>query len=110
MTPSPQAIHKTLNPQSQTLNPQSKTPSSQAIHKTLNPKPSIPNPKPSIPNPLIAGDSQNPNASNLDRYSLRYSGGMVPDVNQLLVKGRGVFVHPSSVKAPAKLRLLYEVS
>lgn len=43
-----------------------------------------------------------------NRYTLRYTGGMVPDVTQLLVKGYGVFVSPVSEKAPAKLRLLYE--
>lgn len=42
------------------------------------------------------------------RYTLRYTGAMVPDVTQLLVKGHGVFVSPVSEKAPAKLRLLYE--
>lgn len=43
-----------------------------------------------------------------NRYTLRYTGGMVPDVTQLLVKGFGIFVSPVSEKAPAKLRLLYE--
>lgn len=42
------------------------------------------------------------------RYTLRYTGAMVPDVTQILVKGHGVFVSPISEKAPAKLRLLYE--
>jgi sedoheptulose-bisphosphatase len=41
-------------------------------------------------------------------YTLRYTGGMVPDVVQLLVKGKGVFSSPASPAAPAKLRLLYE--
>lgn len=44
-----------------------------------------------------------------ERYTLRYSGGMVPDVAQMLVKGCGVFASPASAQAPAKLRLLYEV-
>lgn len=44
-----------------------------------------------------------------ERYTLRYTGGMVPDVTQILVKGYGVFTSPASDKAPAKLRLLYEV-
>lgn len=43
-----------------------------------------------------------------ERYTLRYTGGMVPDICQLLVKGKGVFASPVSPKAPAKLRLLYE--
>mmetsp|Transcript_26749 Transcript_26749/g.46106 ORF Transcript_26749/g.46106 Transcript_26749/m.46106 type:complete len:394 (-) Transcript_26749:666-1847(-) len=43
-----------------------------------------------------------------EKYQLRYTGGMVPDVNQIIVKGRGVFANPASAKAPAKLRVLYE--
>jgi sedoheptulose-bisphosphatase len=43
-----------------------------------------------------------------EQYTLRYTGGMVPDVCQLLVKGKGVFASPVSAAAPAKLRLLYE--
>lgn len=42
------------------------------------------------------------------RYTLRYTGGMVPDVTQLIVKGKGIFTSPASENAPAKLRLLYE--
>ncbi len=42
-------------------------------------------------------------------YLLRYSGGMVPDINQILKKGGGVFVYPGTKDAPeGKLRLLYE--
>lgn len=42
-------------------------------------------------------------------YTLRYSGGMVPDVNQILKKGGGIFTYPGSAEAPdGKLRLLYE--
>ena len=41
-------------------------------------------------------------------YTLRYTGGMVPDIHNLLVKGGGVFCNPISEEAPAKLRLLYE--
>jgi fructose-1,6-bisphosphatase I len=42
-------------------------------------------------------------------YTLRYSGGMVPDVNQLLKKGSGVFTYPAYKEKPeGKLRLLYE--
>lgn len=37
-----------------------------------------------------------------NKYTLRYTGGMVPDVNQLLVKGEGVFTNASSPSAPAK--------
>ncbi|KAG5183466.1 Sedoheptulose-bisphosphatase [Tribonema minus] len=42
------------------------------------------------------------------RYTLRYTGGMVPDVYYSLVKGKGVFANVPSPSAPAKLRLLYE--
>jgi fructose-1,6-bisphosphatase len=42
-------------------------------------------------------------------YTLRYSGGMVPDINQILIKGKGIFSYPSHSKYPdGKLRLLFE--
>ena len=42
---------------------------------------------------------------------LRYSGGLVPDINQLLLKGKGVFFYPHLNGTPqGKLRLLYELS
>lgn len=42
-------------------------------------------------------------------YTLRYSGGMVPDVNQILKKGGGIFCYPGYREKPeGKLRLLYE--
>lgn len=42
-------------------------------------------------------------------YTLRYSGGMVPDVNQILKKGSGVFTYPGYKEKPkGKLRLLFE--
>lgn len=44
-----------------------------------------------------------------DGYALRYSGGMVPDVNQIILKGGGVYMYPGSSEKPeGKLRLLYE--
>lgn len=43
-----------------------------------------------------------------DKFTLRYSGGMVPDVNHILSKGGGIFCSPASTSAPPKLRLLYE--
>lgn len=43
------------------------------------------------------------------RYTLRYSGGLVPDVHHIIAKGGGVFCNPASSAAPAKLRVLYEV-
>lgn len=46
-----------------------------------------------------------------ERYHLRYSGGMVPDVLQLVVKGRGIFLNPDGgAAAPARIRLLYEAA
>ncbi|MFN8578323.1 MAG: class 1 fructose-bisphosphatase [Candidatus Sericytochromatia bacterium] len=43
-------------------------------------------------------------------YKLRYSGGLVPDVNQLLMKKGGVFTYPSLNDAEkGKLRLLFEL-
>lgn len=42
------------------------------------------------------------------KYTLRYSGGLVPDVVHILVKGGGVLSNASSPAAKAKLRLLYE--
>ncbi|GAX80179.1 hypothetical protein CEUSTIGMA_g7617.t1 [Chlamydomonas eustigma] len=41
-------------------------------------------------------------------FTLRYTGGMVPDVHHILAKGGGIFCSPESVAAPAKLRLVYE--
>ena len=35
---------------------------------------------------------------------------MVPDVNQIMVKGKGVFVNVNSKKTKSKLRVLYEVA
>eukprot|EP00999_Lentomonas_sp_LEN2_P003117 NODE_967_length_1084_cov_85.631139_g923_i0.p1 GENE.NODE_967_length_1084_cov_85.631139_g923_i0~~NODE_967_length_1084_cov_85.631139_g923_i0.p1 ORF type:complete len:336 (-),score=60.25 NODE_967_length_1084_cov_85.631139_g923_i0:75-1022(-) len=43
-----------------------------------------------------------------ERYTLRYTGAMVPDVYHIFVKGKGVFCNATSPKAPAKLRILYE--
>ncbi|MDR2099479.1 MAG: class 1 fructose-bisphosphatase [Campylobacteraceae bacterium] len=43
-------------------------------------------------------------------YRLRYSGGMVPDLHQILLKGGGLFSYPSTTDAPkGKLRLVFEV-
>jgi len=44
-----------------------------------------------------------------NELTLRYSGGMVPDINTIFAKGHGVFSYPSAEKYPqGKLRLLYE--
>lgn len=42
------------------------------------------------------------------QFTLRYSGGLVPDIYHILLKGQGVLCNASSVTAKAKLRLLYE--
>ncbi|KAK8097460.1 fructose-1-6-bisphosphatase [Apiospora sp. TS-2023a] len=43
------------------------------------------------------------------KYTLRYSGGLVPDVVHALVKGHGVYVSPVTGASQAKLRRLYEL-
>lgn len=43
------------------------------------------------------------------KYTLRYSGGLVPDVVHGLVKGHGVYVSPVTGASEAKLRRLYEL-
>ena len=45
-----------------------------------------------------------------DRYTLRYSGGLVPDIYQQFTKNQGVFSNPTSPKSPAKLRLAFEAA
>ncbi len=43
-------------------------------------------------------------------YRLRYSGGMVPDLHQVLLKGGGLFSYPGTANKPkGKLRALFEV-
>ena len=43
-------------------------------------------------------------------YRLRYSGGMVPDLHQILIKGGGLFSYPNTSDKPeGKLRKLFEV-
>ncbi len=42
---------------------------------------------------------------------LRYSGGFVPDINQVLMKRNGIFMYPHLKDAPdGKLRVLYELN
>jgi sedoheptulose-bisphosphatase len=45
-----------------------------------------------------------------NKYTLRYSGGLVPDVCQQFTKGQGVFTNPTSKASPAKLRLAFEAA
>jgi len=49
------------------------------------------------------------NAWQNQQLTLRYSGGMVPDIHSILAKGNGIFSYPSFSKYPyGKLRLLFE--
>ncbi|MDO3376980.1 class 1 fructose-bisphosphatase [Geoalkalibacter halelectricus] len=42
---------------------------------------------------------------------LRYSGGFVPDINQVLLKGSGIFLYPHLKNKPnGKLRLIFELN
>ena len=42
---------------------------------------------------------------------LRYSGAFVPDINQVLMKGKGMFMYPALNDSPdGKLRLLFELN
>jgi len=45
-----------------------------------------------------------------NRYTLRYSGGLVPDICQQFTKKMGVFANPTSKSSPAKLRLAFEAA
>lgn len=45
-----------------------------------------------------------------ERYTLRYSGGLVPDVYQQFTKTQGIFTNPTSPSSPAKLRLAFEAA
>merc|ERR1719413_22565 len=45
-----------------------------------------------------------------NRYTLRYSGGLVPDIYQQFTKTQGIFANPTSPSSPAKLRLAFEAA
>ena len=45
-----------------------------------------------------------------NRFTLRYTGGLVPDVCQQFTKGMGVFANPTSDASPAKIRLAFEAA
>jgi sedoheptulose-bisphosphatase len=45
-----------------------------------------------------------------NKFTLRYSGGLVPDVYQQFTKQQGVFANPTSDSSPAKLRLAFEAA
>ena len=38
-------------------------------------------------------------------YTLRYTGGMVPDIYQIFIKSEGIFTNLATKSHPAKLRL-----
>lgn len=44
-----------------------------------------------------------------EKYTLRYSGGLVPDLGHILTKGHGVYISPVTAASKAKLRKLYEL-
>lgn len=44
-----------------------------------------------------------------DKYTLRYSGGLVPDIFHSLTKGHGVFISPVTGSSKPKLRKLFEL-
>lgn len=44
------------------------------------------------------------------RMTLRYTGGLVPDVYQQFTKKQGIFANPTSPSSPAKLRLAFEAA
>merc|ERR1711907_204137 len=45
-----------------------------------------------------------------NKFTLRYTGGLVPDVCQQFTKKQGVFTNPTSPSSPAKLRLAFEAA
>jgi sedoheptulose-bisphosphatase len=45
-----------------------------------------------------------------NKYTLRYSGGLVPDVVHILVKDHGIYMSPVTSLSKAKLRRLYELA
>jgi fructose-1,6-bisphosphatase I len=59
----------------------------------------------------LPGDAEFINYLEAKGSKLRYSGGFVPDINQVLMKGKGIFMYPALQGAPAgKLRLLFELN
>ncbi len=43
-------------------------------------------------------------------YTLRYTGGLVPDVAQIFIKGNGVLSNIGSKSHKCKIRALYEAA
>lgn len=74
-------------------------------------------PKGSIYAPGGLRNKYNPGDEKFIQYleesgaKLRYSGGFVPDINQILMKGKGLFMYPALNGSPnGKLRLLFELN
>ncbi|KAF2003042.1 sedoheptulose-1,7-bisphosphatase [Amniculicola lignicola CBS 123094] len=44
------------------------------------------------------------------KYTLRYCGGLVPDIVHALVKGHGIYVSPVTDSSKAKLRKMFELA
>lgn len=42
--------------------------------------------------------------------TLRYTGGLIGDVNQIFIKKQGIFCNIGSVNHKCKLRVLYELA
>jgi fructose-1,6-bisphosphatase I len=62
-------------------------------------------------NKYNAGDEQFIRYLEGKGCKLRYSGGFVPDINQVLIKGKGLFMYPALNGSPdGKLRLLFELN
>ncbi|MCF8053763.1 MAG: fructose-1,6-bisphosphatase [Deltaproteobacteria bacterium] len=58
----------------------------------------------------LSGHAAFANSLEEQGYKLRYSGGLVPDLNQILIKQGGIFSYPQLRSNPrGKLRLLFEL-
>jgi sedoheptulose-bisphosphatase len=44
------------------------------------------------------------------RLTLRYTGGLVPDMYRQFTKEQGIFANPTTPKAPAKVRIAFEAA
>ena len=59
----------------------------------------------------LPGDAEFVSYLEAKGSKLRYSGGFVPDINQVLMKGKGIFMYPALDGSPkGKLRLLFELN
>jgi len=64
-----------------------------------------------LKNKYNAGDLRFINHLEEKGCKLRYSGGFVPDINQILMKGTGIFMYPALKGSPnGKLRVLFELN